>query len=204
MKHFLKISVFLLLSNLHFAHASVIEIPADAYFSDVSVSEGGSGLDWAWASPVNVEFWTGYIGSSKVGNQLCRPSEIYVSELGMCIDNDDGWRFASPSEITYLKDELNISNFYNDDLDEYIQATQYWNTALVHIDIDNFKSDDVSSEWEIDNNINDMFYPTGWNDETFYVRDQTTGEPVPEPSVFALLLIAAGLLWTRRKAIQIK
>lgn len=132
-----------------------------------------NGLDIAWVSPVNYPL----IGlSSLLGpNTLYAPNALHI---------DEGWRFASQEELDIIK-SLTLDHFFHyedSNIKYYKNAVEYWNTDYIHIDIDDFVSGRIHSDWGTSNPVNFGF-------ETFYVR--TT--EVPEPStlmVFALGLIA--------------
>ncbi|AOW77500.1 hypothetical protein A3Q34_11910 [Colwellia sp. PAMC 20917] len=134
------------------------------------------GLDWAWASPVNVEVY----GSNR----------LYSPTL------HEGWRFASENELIILKTELTLQDFTGIDGsgNEFtIQAIEYWNTHYVRFNIEDFNNDWVNSSWTITPNID-------WNYETFYVRD--TPSDVPEPSTILIFAIALIALSLRKRAIK--
>lgn len=192
MRSFLKISFFLLLSNMHLAQASVIEIPSDYYFSDEV-----SGLDWAWASGVNQKDWSGRVDNTRVVNIICYPWEIYDSAVDACVTNDAGWRYATVSELNYLKSDLTLDDFKNDDL-SLIHAAQFWNTEVNYIDlivdIADFNANRITS---ILNSPGSTLF------ETFYVREHVVSdspiEEVPAPNMALLILLIAGLVGLRRK-----
>lgn len=199
MKKFITMSFFLLLSNLHVAQAGIIEIPEEYYFSD-----NINGIDWVWVSAVNQQ---GYSGGSEFGwivdNTICSPTETVVFDVlenkNVCQNNvDSTWRYAEAGELSLLEDLTYKNNFFNDLAQtDPIHAAQYWNTELQGIggaDINDFQNNHFASYF----NSGSMAL------ETFYVRthEEESGEPVPEPNVLMLMLIAVGLLWSRRKAIK--
>jgi len=119
-------------------------------------------LQWAWASPVNTEFFNGNV--------------LYAPELHA------GWRFATDEELNVLKFELTLADFTRAD-GSYIHAVEYWNSLFDNVsDWDNhlnFVNNQVSSSWV--NGSNEYF-------ETFYVRDIPQ---VSEPNgmlIFILML----------------
>jgi len=137
--------------------------------------------DWAWVSPVNVQFYdcseeidspesylTTVLDNSGCVNQLLAPQYR------------EGWRFATESELDTIFNVLTLTSFYDFDNDMFIQATEYWNTSFINIDYLNFQSNKISGNW----GDNKEF-------ETFYIRDHNS-QPVPEPST--LLIFSLGLI----------
>jgi|GEM_PF-1389801 len=173
------ISVFLLSSIS--SRAGVIETPLseDSYISY-------QGLDWAWASSVNVQIYFDLITGDH--NELKAP------------EFHDGWRFATAAELNILVNELTVSAFRRAD-NSYIIATAYWNTMFTGVNASDFEIGHVGSYWELGSEVDFKNYtgiPANYWYETFYVRDsqQTPAEPVPEPStilIFSLGLIGLGL-----------
>lgn len=86
------------------------------------------GIDWAWASPVNIQIW----GSNE--NELMLP------------EFHSGWRFATLNELNILKTDLGLAAFMRLD-GSYIQAVRYWNTTFTHVDSGDFFSGYISSQW---------------------------------------------------------
>ncbi len=133
-------------------------------------------LDWAWASPVNVQYVRD-LRDSSILNQLYDPT-IHT-----------GWRYASLAELYILKTELTLSDFTKQDKDGNsftVQAVEYWNSNYVRFNTEDFNNDWVNSAWTLNPGIE-------WNYETFYVRDAAQ---VPEPSsimIFAIALIALSM-----------
>jgi uncharacterized protein (TIGR03382 family) len=80
-------------------------------------------LDWAWASPVNVQFFS--------NNELMPP------------EFQEGWRFATDAEMAGLP---SLADFTRPDA-SYIQASEYWNTVYTHVDPGDFAAGYVSSQW---------------------------------------------------------
>jgi len=130
-------------------------------------------LHWAWASPVNSEFFN--------QNQLYAP------------DLHAGWRFATEEELDVLKFELTLADFTRPD-GSYIHAVEYWNSVYDNVsnwgNLVNFENDQVASQWST---VNNTYY------DTFYVRDIAQ---VSEPSVLLLFLFTA-FITLRKSASQI-
>lgn len=82
------------------------------------------GLDWAWASPVNEQFWGG-------GNEL-KPPEF-----------QQDWRFATDAEMAGLP---SLADFTRPD-GSYIKAPEYWNTMFTHVDAGDYALGYVASQW---------------------------------------------------------
>ncbi|WP_206485137.1 PEP-CTERM sorting domain-containing protein [Thalassotalea sp. G2M2-11] len=188
-------------------HASLITdtslLTSDHYvtYSDENVS-----IDFAWVSPINVEFWGDPTLEST--NQLFTPSL------------HDGWQFASDFDLNILTTNFTLADFTIGEGDErtFIHAVQFWNTVfddvVLKLDTDNnlengyeiidwsnvknFQDGLISSEWASSgvngkNSSGTSYY------ETFYVRKtyfQQSAVSVPEPTtlmIFALALIALSL-----------
>lgn len=143
-----------------------------------------NGIDWTWASPVSQ--------GSVFGNTLSAPTL------------HDGWDFATDSELSILRNSLNLNYFTKKDaagnvlLDNlgnkiYIHSVEYWNTFFVDVteytNLSNFVwSSGVSSQWST--KIASL--------ETFYVR-RSPAAPVPEPSTLAIFAIALFALARKAK-----
>lgn len=82
-----------------------------------------NGLDWAWASPVNEQWWG--------------DNELKLPEF------QDGWRFATDLEMAGLP---SLADFTRPD-GSHIQATQYWNTVFTHVDAGDYAGGYVASQW---------------------------------------------------------
>ncbi|MFT5760681.1 MAG: hypothetical protein ACI9LM_005468 [Alteromonadaceae bacterium] len=123
-----------------------------------------NGYDWAWASPVNVEFF------NSNGNIL------YAPEL------QKNWQFADEFLLNILRTELTVADFTTTTGDT-IQAAQFFNSVYVTVNRNQFSS--VSSRF-VDPNI--PFASLFATYETFYVRPSQ----VPEPST--LMIFALGLI----------
>lgn len=150
-------------------------------------------IDWTWASPVNQATW----GT----NTLYGPS-LHT-----------GWRYASLSELDYLRNTLTLSAFTKQDAggnDVYIHSVQYWNDIFLSItqtidpvsspSIDNFRDGYISSDPDYYSNFgSDVGH---W--DRFYVRD-IANRPiatVPEPSTIMVFTIAVIALSIRKRAIK--
>jgi len=161
----------LMLFTLLFSQASIASLITDDLSSDHFISYNG--LDWTWASSINVELLI-HPRTNEVVNTLKGPSF------------HSGWRFALQSEIELLLSSLTIADFTRAD-GSIIQSAAYWNTSdsYHHVDISNFNNGMVRSMWSLQSD------PT-YQYETFYVRGPLPGTPVPEPST--LLVFALGLV----------
>lgn len=134
------------------------------------------GLDWTWASPINI-------------GQLIRPSDNQVVNELVAPTFRDGWRFALESELEILKNELTLDDFK--DGSRIIESTKYWNTNSAYhlVDANNFENDMVASQWA-------TALTGNYQNETFYVRGPLPSVGVPEPStllIFSFALIALAL-----------
>ena len=161
------------------AQAGIIttDLTADDYVSY-------KGLDWAWASPVNVEHW---------GSNILKAPDFH-----------SGWRVATEDELTILRTELGLTAFTKENGQgekTYIEAVQYWNTEFVTISLDlvspytlstyDFENDFVSSDW--------LFYGVDYFD-TFYVRESSIS--VPEPTTLLIFSIALIIVALRKSVKQ--
>lgn len=81
------------------------------------------GLDWAWASPVNVQFH---------GSNELMPPEF-----------QEGWRFATDAEMASLP---SLADFTRPD-GSLIKAPEYWNTYYTHVDPTDYAGGYVASQW---------------------------------------------------------
>jgi len=160
------------------SHAGIIS--ADIDLSDDSYTTVG-GLDWTWASSINV--------GSRGGNIFEDAS--YRAHFG--------WRTLRPEELIILKSDLTIDDHFRNIDRSIIQSLEYWNTdltVLIADDIANFNSNSIKGA--IDNSIpSSTLY---WHYETFYVRN--TPSQVPEPSTLMIFAIALIALSMRKRAIK--
>jgi hypothetical protein len=164
-----------------FATATLLELSVDIDDAAYQVYVTHDGRDWAWVSPVNIQF---NACEQKIDN-----SEKYL--IDVLVDSGcenqllaphyrDGWRFATTEELSVIFNVLTITSFYDFEHSMYIQATEYWNTDYILGDRLNFEGNKISGEWS--DNV---------NFETFYVRNHVA-VPVPDPSVlfaFPMVLI---------------
>ncbi|GHE99201.1 PEP-CTERM sorting domain-containing protein [Thalassotalea profundi] len=179
--------LFLMLFVSSSSHATLIT-DSSLITSDHYVSVGS--LDFAWASPVNVEYWDDY-------NQLYAPT-IH-----------EGWDYATSEELEILFENVTLADFYISD-GVYRNAAKFWNSyfedvvlrftvgGVEYVDIsnlDNFTNKQVKSFWTVGDM--DTF---GSDFETFYVRRNNQGGggsvDVPEPTtvmIFGFGLIALAL-----------
>jgi len=172
--------IFISLSPF-FAKATLLDLSHDiddaAYQAYVVFDD----KDWAWVSPVNVQFdsclstivnpenyLTTVLDNSGCANQLLAPQYR------------EGWRFATDAELDIIFNVLTLNSFYDFGASMFIQATEYWNTDYINIDYLNFQANLISGEWGDNKDL-----------ETFYVRDHNS-QSVPEPSI--LLIFALGLM----------
>jgi len=124
--------------------------------SDSYITVGG--LDWAWASPVNIQ----YFPPGAPANELMAP------------EYHDGWRFATVDE---LASHPLLAAFTRGD-GSFIVASAYWNTFYTHVDSIDFSAGLVRSTWAtIGSPYDDQV------SETLYVRNHS----VPEPGTMLLL-----------------
>ena len=122
------------------------------------------GYDWVWASFVNTQF------SFEDQNELKLPTY-----------NGRNWMFATTAMELEALFSLTLADFTRPD-GTIIEGTEYWNTGIHGVDIDNLIDKEISSVWVI-NQADPKFYY-----DTFYVRKAN----VPEPTT--LLIFAAGLV----------
>lgn len=162
--------------------------------SDHYVTYEGDGviIDFAWASPVNVEYWG--------DPDLDTTNRLYAPEL------HEGWGYASDSDIDILLDNFTIDDFSNDD-GSYIQAVSFWNSVFddivlrmniggVEVVFDgnllDYTPGKVSSEWA--SSGVDGSQVLGSGNETFYVRTTLTNNPAPIPEPSTLMIFALALI----------
>ena len=142
------------------------------------------GMDWAWASPDNIQF-QGCNGPDNADDYL---TEIYSNNDDVCSNQlmapeyHEDWRYATASELDILLNDLGLAAFFRTN-GSIIQAAAYWNTGYTTVDYQNFLSGYVSSQWG----------SIGY--ETFYVRAHET--LVPEPSTQLLFILMISLLALR-------
>lgn len=175
----LKSAALLLVLTISFiSHSSLIEtdLSADDYISY-------KGLDWAWASPVNVQYYFEF-------------SENDTNEL-MPADYHTGWRVATAEELVVVENEITSEGFRRDD-GSYIVAIEYWNNLFTYFNVSDFNIGDISSDWDLGSSVDirtGKIADNYWF-ETFYVRDSAT--TIPEPAGVVLLLVALTLLLSRK------
>ena len=167
-----------------FSHATLIT-DSNLITSDHYVSVGN--LDFAWASPVNVEYWDDY-------NKLYAPT-IH-----------EGWDYATSEELQILFANVTLADFYISD-SVYRNAVKFCNSYFEYVvlrftvggveyidesNLANFTNKQVNSFWTIGDM--DTF---GSDFETFYVRRNYQGGGgsvnVPEPTtvmIFGLIALA--------------
>jgi len=134
------------------------------------------GFDWAWASKVNIEDFEGV-------NTLYAPGV------------QKNWQFADAGLLKILKEELDITDF-TDDNNQIIHASSFFNSTFVDVDGINFRPDSLSSEWvSADNPWASLLGAY----ETFYVRKTVTNNPKPIPEPLSIFIFATALI-----ALQIK
>ncbi|KGJ94299.1 hypothetical protein [Colwellia psychrerythraea] len=135
------------------------------------------GYDWAWVSPVNLE--------TSGGNTL------YAPEL------QKNWLFADNALLNILKNELTLADFTNDSGD-IIHSVEFFNSNYEHVDVADFNSDFVNSEWTVEGSFMSGLFG---GQETFYVREAPTAgispTPIPEPLTILIFASAFILLHTK-------
>ncbi|PCI52174.1 MAG: hypothetical protein COB45_13840 [Gammaproteobacteria bacterium] len=129
------------------------------------------GYDWAWVSPVNVEYYTNTFTNT-----------LYAPEL------QKNWQFADSALLNILKTELTLADFTNGN--DIIQAAQFFNSDFDYVDSTEF--DTASSEWIAQNDPLVLFLNTA---ETFYVRPSK----VPEPTTLMIFSLGLIALVSRKK-----
>ena len=153
------------------------------------------GIDFAWVSPVNVEFWPG-------------TNILYAPDL------HDGWDFATSEELALFRSNFSLSDFrfeISPGIYRYKHAVQFWNSFFTDVricsDVDdsceeqnvqNLIDGEIRSSWTTDSNIEilpGLFFTIDAIDmesahfETIYIR--RNAQPVPEPAT--LLIFALGI-----------
>ncbi len=156
----LLIATLLLVSSSSFAGLITTDLTEDNFISY-------KGMDWAWASPVNVT--------------------PYYTNILMAPEFHTGWRYATVAELNILRlnSEEILDLFTRIDSSGntyYKHAVEYWNTELDYIDVDDFESLKINSLLTSNPQLK-------WDYETFYVRASVA--KVPEPTT--LFIFAAGL-----------
>ncbi len=146
------------------------------------------GLDWAWASSVNVQYY--YDANGDV-NELLAP-EIYPN-----------WRFATADEMLFFKNNITLNDFKRVD-GSFIVATHYWNSLFFDFNTTDFTYGDVASEWVMGSEVNFSTgsFPLNYWFDTFYVRNSVTQpptQPVPEPATLFIIALALLLLTINAK-----
>lgn len=159
------------------------------------------GYDWAWASPVNAEFWYGLASNPNFNHdddQIDYYNRLYSPLL------QQNWDFAKQENGTLaLMQQLTIGHFTNNETNELIQATQFFNSHFHYVDIDNMISKSFASEW-VDPNDSFRIALFG-NFETIYVRESASApspNPIPEPSTIAIFGLALIVFAIRTKKVS--
>ncbi|GAA5137846.1 PEP-CTERM sorting domain-containing protein [Thalassotalea piscium] len=148
-------------------------------------------LQWAWASPVNVEIWN--------NNTLYAPN-IHT-----------GWSYASDEQLNLLKAAIredmldNVFELFtrtNANGSFYVHAFEYWNSFYSYVDTtEDVEAEIVRSVWAENDPLvsvnNSLAYMLMEQADTFYVRPNVQGGggsvSVPEPTtimIFGFCLIA--------------
>ncbi len=198
-------SLILIMSSI--VNASLITdsslLTSDHY---VTYSDEFVTIDFAWASPINVEYWGD--PSLESSNQLFAPSL------------HQGWDYASQADIDILLTHFTLADFTIGTGDDrtFINAVQFWNSVfndvVLRLDLDNnldngyeivdfqnlenFENGLVRGEWT-SSSIDGQGVGGTYYYDTFYVRktrNSTPSTPIPEPAsllIFALGLIALSL-----------
>lgn len=160
------------------------------------------GIDFAWASPVNIETW----------NETPTTNYLYAPDL------HEGWDYATDAELNIFKDHFQLSDFkieIEPGKFRYKHAVEFWNSYFTDVRV---CSDDSSCDENNVNNLIDGKIKSEWTTgveielapgftqfidaidmdtatyETIYVR--RNAHPVPEPTtllIFSLGLIALSL-----------
>jgi hypothetical protein len=111
-------------------------------------------------------------------------NKLYAPEL------QENWLFADDALINILKTELTLADF-TDTNGNIIQSVEFFNSTYDHVDIADFNSDFVNSEWTIDGSFMSGLFG---GQETFYVRDLSATPPKPIPEPLTILIFATALI----------
>ncbi|WDE10946.1 hypothetical protein [Thalassomonas haliotis] len=182
MKFLINFLLLISLFTVNTTRASLIEadLSEDAYISY-------QGMDWAWASPNNLQF----IGCAGPENTEGYLDKVYDNDNDVCANQlmapqyHENWRYATAAELDILINDIGLASFFASS-GSLIQAAAYWNTAYRTVDIGDFISGYIASGWGA----------SGY--ETFYVRDHET--VVSEPSSLLLFSLMICLLAFRLRA----
>ncbi len=190
---------FIFIMSFVFSNISNAALITDSSLltSEHYVTYEGEGLtiDFAWASPVNVEFWG--------DPNLETTNRLYAPEL------HEGWGYASDSDLDILLANFTLDDFSNGD-GTYIQAVSFWNSVrddiVLRLNIGgvevvfngnllDYTPGKVSSEW-VSSGV-DGSEVDGSGNESFYVRKNITS--VPEPTTLLIFSMAILALASRKK-----
>lgn len=183
------IKVLLSVSFSFYANASIIDDLSDEQFVQYE------NLQWAWASPVNVELFYDF---GVIANTLYGPSfEIEIENEIFSFNH--GWRYATNEELNFFVSN-NLSELFRIENAAqgftYIDAFSVWNSGINYAqatfwDYNIINGGGVASQQSI---LGETPYNPTWN--TFYVRDvesDSAATSVPEPAtllIFSFALIA--------------
>lgn len=163
-----------------------------------------NGIDWAWASPVSIQFdqCNASINNSEayLTSVMDDPNISCVNQL-LAPSFHDGWDFFDGTREQLLAAMPDLSLF-EDNNGGYINAFDYWNTGYsfsntgginpFFVELGYVVSDWTTDAWIAD--INNVFY---YN--VLYVRTHQDVQSVPEPTTLLIFSLGLIALVTRKK-----
>ncbi len=149
-------------------------------------------IDFAWVSPINVEFWG--------DPDLATTNQLFAPSL------HSGWEYANDADLDILLTNFSLADFTNTD-GSYKHAVEFWNSvfndivirftlnSIEYVDksnLANYSNGLVSSHWvSSGENGQDA---AGSQYETFYVRKTFNSSPTPVNEPTSLLILALALM----------
>jgi len=208
----LQICLFFIITAITFSsHAGLINLSETLDDADHSVFVTSGGYDWAWASPISVQFIdcvVGGVSDADIANKDNFLTSVFPNDTSsqdqcanqlLAANYRDGWSFYNGSQNGLISDLPSIDKFFNAQYGTYITAFEYWNTGISSVADVGFNPWSlaqryVNSDWTKPGYIRQVNNNSIGNNtyllyNTFYVRKS---QPVPEPST--ILILAIGLL----------